>query len=112
MQFVAGFRQPFLSDAVNIHVNGRVSRAWYASMASGVARGAVGFGTTGGAYDSYTGSVQVQRQIARAWRLEAEAFATHFRFTATELSEIALPSRLTRRGVRAGFSWSAALLRR
>jgi hypothetical protein len=107
MQYVAGFRHPFLSDALSLNIDGRVGSAWFLSLGSGFARGSVGLAARGPGYDSYSGSVRVQRQIARAWRLEAEAFAMHFAFAEGELTDTALPPLLQRRGVRAGISWSS-----
>lgn len=112
MQFMAGFQQPFLSDALGLNVDGRVGRAWFLSIAGGVARGSVGFSTGAPQYDSYSTSVRLYRQIGRSWRAEAEGFATRFRFTGSKPMDVALPSRLARQGVRAGLSWSSALFRR
>jgi hypothetical protein len=112
MQFVAGFQQPFLSDALGLNLDGQLGRVWFLSIAGRVARGSVGFNTGAPQYDSYTTSVRVRRQIGRAWHVEAESFATRFRFTGSERVGVSLPSRLERQGVRAGLSWSAALFRR
>jgi hypothetical protein len=111
IQYVAGFHQPFLSDAVHVSVDGRPGDAWQLSMASGVARGSVGFGGGSRGYESYSLSVRAQRKIARAWHLEAEAFATSFQFTNGSVDGV-LPSRVERRGVRGGLSWSTAFFRR
>jgi hypothetical protein len=110
MQFVAGFQQPFLSDALRLSVDGQMSRDWFLSFSGGVARGSVGFDIGTQKYDSYNTSVRVYRQIARTWRVEVEGFSTRFRYTG-QLSG-ALPPRIERQGVRAGLSWSAALFRR
>jgi hypothetical protein len=113
MQFVAGFQQPFLSDAVHLNLDGQMGRAWFLAICGGIARGSVGFNAAGASqYDSYTTSVRVRRQIGRAWHVEAEGFATRFRFMGSEPVGVSLPSRLERKGVRAGLSWSAALFRR
>jgi len=108
MHYIAGFRQPFLSDALSVSLDGRVRRTWFLSGASGFARGAVGFATGGPAYDSYSASVRLQRQIARAWRVEAEGFLMHFAFAGADLDGAALPPLLRRRGVRFGISWATA----
>jgi hypothetical protein len=112
MQFVAGFQQPFLSDAVSVNVDGRLGRMWFLSVASGAARGSAGFDGSASTYDSYTTSARVYRQIGRAWRVEAEGFATQFRSGGSGPLDVVLPSRFTRRGVRAGVSWSSAMFRR
>jgi len=111
IQYVAGFHQPFLSDAIHVSVDGRPGSAWQLSMASGVARGSVGFGGGSRGYESYSVSVRAQRRIARAWHLEAEAFATSFQFMNGSAHGV-LPSRVERRGVRGGLSWSTAFFRR
>jgi hypothetical protein len=111
MQFVAGFQQPFLSDALGLNIDGQLGRAWFLSISGGAARGSVGFNTGAPQYDSYTTSVRVRRQIARAWHVEAESFATRFRFTGSEPVGVVLPSRLSRQGVRLGLSWSASLFK-
>jgi hypothetical protein len=112
MQFVAGFRQPFLSDALGVNVDGQLGRSWFLSMAAGAARGSVGLRTQAPQYDSYTTSVRVHRQLGRAWRAEVEGFSTRFRFNGSGSSDVALPARLARQGIRAGVSWSAAFRRR
>jgi hypothetical protein len=113
MQFVAGFRQPFLSDALGLNLDGQIGRAWFVLISGGFALGSVGFNSAGASqYDSYTTSVRVRREIGRAWHVEAEGFATRFRFMGGEPVGVSLPSRLQRQGVRAGLSWSAALFRR
>ena len=113
MQFVAGFQQPFLSDAIGLNVVGQMGRDWFLTLSGGVARGTVGFSTGPAAsrYDSYNTSARLYRQIARAWRVEAEAFSTRFRFNG-ESPAGGLPPRIERQGVRLGLSWSAALFRR
>ena len=45
MQFVAGFQEPFLSDALGLNVDGQLGRAWFLTISGGVARGSVGFNT-------------------------------------------------------------------
>ena len=112
MQFVAGFQDPFLSDALGLNVDGQLGRVWFLSIAGGIARGSVGFNTGAPQYDSYSTSVRIRRQIGRAWHVEAEAFSTRFRFAGTEPIGVSLPSNLERQGLRAGLSWSAGLFRR
>ena len=87
-------------------LEGRVGRAWFLSLASGFARGSVALATDGSSYDSYSASVRVRRQIGRAWRLEAEAFAMQFTFAAGDTPSAGLPPSEQRHGVRAGISWS------
>ncbi len=112
MQFVAGFQEPFLSDALGLNIDGQLGRAWFVLISGGVARGSVGFETGAARYDSYTASARLRRQIARAWSVDVEGYTTRFRSTGSESSlGMTLPSRLSREGVRIGLSWSAALFR-
>lgn len=112
MQYVAGFKQPFFSDAVNLSLDGRPWTGWGVSLASGAARGSVGFGDGSRGYASYSVSMRLQRAIARDWHFEAEGFATSFHFISGTVAGAPLPPRLERRGVRVGVSWSTAWLRR
>ena len=112
MQFVAGFRQPFLSDAIGWDVDGRLGRDWFVSLVSGIARGSVGLRSGGPGFGSYSALGRAYRQIGRQWRLEAEAFAMRFAFSGREVPENPLPLRLARRGVRAGITWSPLRHRR
>jgi hypothetical protein len=111
MQFVAGFPEPFLSDALGVNLDGQLGRAWFLLISGGFSRGSVGFETSAPQYDSYTTSARLRRQIARAWHVELEGYSTRFRFNGTEPVGVTLPSRLSRQGVRVGLSWSAALFR-
>jgi hypothetical protein len=56
-------------------------------------------------------SVRARRKVARALHLEAEAFATSFHFMNGSGHGV-LPSRVERKGVRGGLSWSTAFFRR
>jgi hypothetical protein len=106
MQFVAGFDQPFLSDTISAHADGQVGRTWFTSVGSGVSRGSVGFGPGRGVYTSLAGTLRVRHSIARAWHVEAEAYATRFHFGDAAIPAVPLPARLSRQGLRVGFSWS------
>lgn len=112
MQFVAGFRQPLLSDAVHLSLDGRVAGGWTVSLLSDAARGSVGFDSGGRRFRSYTGSVRLQKQVARQWRIEVESFASSFRFSGGNGTGSPLPAEMFRRGIRAGLSWSGGLGRR
>ena len=106
MQYVAGFEQPFLSDALSLKLEGRVARVWFLSFRSALARGSVALAADGSSYESYSASVSVRRQIGRAWRVEAEAFAMQFTSVAGDTPSAGLPPSEQRHGVRAGISWS------
>jgi hypothetical protein len=111
MQFVAGFRQPFFSDAVGVTADGPIGRGWSLLLASGAARGSAGMGAGSRNYRSHSLSVRVDRQIAPTLRFVAEGFATSFVFAGGSTAG-PLPPRLERRGVRVGLSWTAPLLRK
>jgi hypothetical protein len=112
MQFVAGFQQPLLSDAVHLTIDGRVAGGWNLSWTADAARGSVGFDSGGRRFNSYSASLSLHRQVSRQWRFEAEGFASSFQFSGGDGSASALPAEVVRRGIRVGLSWSTPLERR
>ena len=91
------FRSRFCRTRSALNVDGQMGRDWFLTLSGGVARGSVGFTTGASRYDSYNTSARVYRQIARAWRVEAEAFSTRFRFDG-ESPAGALPPRIRAAG--------------
>ena len=108
MQYVAGFEQPFLSDALSLKLEGRVGRAWFLSLGPGSPEGRSRSPRTVRRTTPTRPRCGVRRQIGRAWRVEAEAFAMQFTFRRGGYAERRVAALEQRHGVRAGISWSTA----
>jgi hypothetical protein len=110
IQFLAGFREPLLSDALRVGIEGRLPGRVSLSIIAGGARGAVGLG--GGArFESYTGSVRVTRRLGPEWDMEVEYHDARYRFAGQVSSSGAIPAAFARRGGRVGFVWAPVWVR-
>jgi hypothetical protein len=111
IQFVPGFAEPFLSDALRLSLAGRPMKRLRVTASAGYARGTVGFGNRLTGFTSSAGSVRVAREIDPEWRIEAEWNDARYRFGATPLRPASIPERFTRQGMRLRLVWSPAFAR-
>ncbi len=85
MQFVAGFQQPFLSDALGLNVDGQLGRAWFLSIAGGCRPR-----HRSGSRPAPRSTTGTRRRRACAGRSrergasKLEGYSTRFRFTGSE----------------------------
>ena len=108
IQFVAGFTQPFLSDALRIVLTGRLSARTTLTAAAGGARGAIGAGAGASRFASRSASIRIARRVSAVWEAEAELHDAQYTLDETTAG---IPARFTRRGVRAGLVWSPRITR-
>jgi hypothetical protein len=108
IQFVAGFTKPFLSDAVRIAATGRLSARATVTAIAGIATGTVGANAGAARFASRAASLRVARRVSAFWEAEAEFHDARYRMDGATPG---IPSRFTRRGVRAGLVWAPRLTR-
>ena len=107
IEYLAGFAQPFLSDAVTVGANGRLGRRTTLTLASGFSRGGVGFGATRPQFSSRSTSGRLTVPMGRAWAVEFEAHDARYQLGAAVPLPSFIPERFVRRGARLGFVWSS-----
>jgi hypothetical protein len=80
VEYVQGFADPFLSDTVTAGVGGFVDQRSRFNASSGYTRGNVGFGTSGGTYDTYFAGVNYQFALTQWLAAYADYGYYHYLF--------------------------------
>ncbi len=111
LQFIAGFAEPFLADAISATGGGRVARRVGVSITSMYSRGTIGLGAGPERFASLAASARVSLQAQRDWRVDVEAHDARVAFATPLGSSAAVPDRFMRRGVIASVVWSSPLAR-
>ena len=111
VQYVAGFRDPLLADAVAIELRGRMGRRLTGELTSAFSRGAVGLESGAGSFTSRSYTARLRWRAGRLVWFDMEAHNTAYRFIADELP-LFVPEEFVRRGIRGGMTWSTPLQRR
>ena len=109
IQFVAGFAEPFLSDAVRLSLTGTLPGRTLVSASAGLARGTLGVAQGAAAFGSHTGSIRVARNIGPEWQVEMTYHDARYRFGSAASLGGTIPGRFARRGLRAGLVWAPAI---
>jgi len=101
LRFVEALSYPFFADAISMGVNGQPARRLSVGTSVGYSTGEVGVSREGGAYGTYTGSVQMTVPVTRHYALYSEYLYYHYQFTEQAVAGF-LPPRLGRHTVRVG----------
>lgn len=110
IQFVAGFAEPFLSDALRVTLSGRITRDVTTAVTAGAARGTLGV-SGADPFVSHSVSVRVGRRLTRAWELALEYHDARYRLGIALGVMERIPRAFSRRGVRAGVVWAPRVAR-
>jgi hypothetical protein len=106
MEFVEGFAEPLLSDALTAGVDGRLWRRAVVGAAVSMTEGSVGAGFRGRRFRSHGVLTRLRFPLRRHWMLTAEYIDFQYQFS----EGIALPGRvpreLRRRALRGGVAWT------
>ena len=111
IEFVAGFVEPLLSDAVRLSLTGKIDRRLTVTVTGGYASGTAGVTTTASPFRSAAGSVVLARQIHPEWRVEAEWSAARYGFATASALPASIPERFTRQNTRVRLVWTPAVMR-
>lgn len=110
VQFVAGFVDPLLSDAVRGTVTGILPARLSATLTAGVARGTLGR-SAAARFTSYSGSARLSRRLGPVWQMEIEYHDARYAFSGGASPGASIPAAFGRRGLRAGVVWAPVLAR-
>jgi len=106
LEYIAALRAPVFTDGVTVETDGLLSRRTEFRASAAYSTGAPTLGGSIANYTTYTGSVRVQRTLARATSLYGEYFYYFYDFGSALLVQPGLPTSLERNGVRAGVTLS------
>jgi len=99
--FDAGVPYPFYADSVSAGIDGRPARRLGVRASGGYSTGTVGVSSEGGAYGTYTGSLQLSTPLTRHYAVYGEYLFYHYSFAHGVLAD-GLPPRLDRHTIRFG----------
>jgi hypothetical protein len=106
MQFVEGFDEPLLSDAVTAGLEGRIGRRIRMTSALSFITGTVGTALPARRFESVGGSSRIDLPLGRHWMLTGEYSDFQYQFA----ESVVLPGRmmreLRRRALRGGLTWN------
>jgi len=101
LRFVEALSYPIFSDSISIGVNGQPARRLSVGTSLGYSTGDVGVSREGGAFGTYTGSVQMTVPVNRHYALYSEYLYYHYQFNEQVVAGL-LPPRLGRHTMRVG----------
>jgi hypothetical protein len=105
MQFIEGFSEPLLSDAVSMTTEGSLGRFVRVVGGFSASQGTVG-GSADAAFSSIGGSAQVHLAVSRQWSWVTEFADFHYRFSENAPLPGQVPRDVRRRAVRSGLALS------
>ena len=108
MQFIEGFQEPLLSDAVTASLEGRLPLRTAVAAAFSLSDGSVGVALRQHGFQAHGGSVRADVPVDARRRVLVSVEYTDFeyRFAETLALPARLPRALRRRAVSAGFRWT------
>jgi opacity protein-like surface antigen len=106
VEYVAGFTEPLLSDAIRLDVRGRLSGRVWTTMQTAYSQGSIGL--DGADFANYFVTGRVGLQIRPHLRLDVDGYWSSYRFNSASPLPSFVPELVRRRGVRAGLAWSSS----
>ena len=107
IEYLAGFTQPFLSDAIVAGADGRLGRRATLTLSAGYSRGSVGMERLRPEFTSRSASGRLGVPLGRAWLIEFEAHDSRYALTGGGAPlPTYIPGQFLRRGARIGLVWT------